>query len=293
MKLLHIGLPKCGSTFLQKDILPEVANKLNIKYQHHYWAILNKERKKLYQLKNSKKLNYHLPNKFIISNQSMFSRGWEFFNIHESFKHIKNNFSKDTIILIVIRNPYEFFNSIYCQTIHDMNIVRPEKFFYHDKKSVNIRIKNKYNLYNFDYVKLISLYKSYFKKVVVVKYENLQKLEFLKEIFNLDGEYLKYLKKNNYKIYNKSISRFAINFILFLNNFFNVEKYDKFIRNNIKPSNKIFGKIKNKILRQFLLRPLFQKKIDKILPYRKYRIKKSYIPININNEISKYKKLKF
>ena len=32
MKLLHIGLGKCGSTFLQNDILPKFAKKNGIEY---------------------------------------------------------------------------------------------------------------------------------------------------------------------------------------------------------------------------------------------------------------------
>ena len=39
-----------------------------------------------------------------------------------------------------------------------MNIVKPENFFYIDEKEIKIREKGKFNLYNFDYPKLISLY---------------------------------------------------------------------------------------------------------------------------------------
>jgi len=174
-----------------------------------------------------------------------------------------------------------------------MKIINPDKYFYIDDKEMNIRVNNKFNLHNFNYFKLISLYKSYFKKVVVVKYENFQNLNFLKDIFNLDDEYLQELKKDISKYYNKSISKFGINFILFLNKFFDVSKSQIFIRKSIKPSNNIIFKIKNKLLSLFLLRGFFQSIFDRILPYKKYYINRKFIPIDIEKEILEYDKLDF
>ena len=293
-KLLHIGLTKCGSTFLQKEIFPAVASKLKINYIDLYKIDFLKIKKKhirFHALENVREIDKKFPKKFILSNESLFSRSSEFSNIFKSFEHIKKNFSENTTILIVIRNPYELLNSIYCQSIQSMNIVKPENYFYNLKKDNIHKSKHKFNLYSFDYDNLISLYKSYFKKVVVVKFEDLTNLNFLKEIFDLDEKFIATLKIKN-KTYNQSISRYGINFILFVNNFINIEKNQKKLMNLIKPSDKIFNKIKNKILSQFLLRNFFQSKFDKIIPYKKYYIKKSHIPINIEKEILKYHNLK-
>jgi len=297
VKLLHIGLGKCGSTFFQNEIFPKIAKKINSNYINIY-------KNDFFNIDNTK-INYSffenftnieslLPNDFIISNEDIFSKGWEFSRINKNFECIKDNFSNDTVILIIIRNPYDLLNSIYCQSIHNMKIVKPDKFFYIDGKELNIRVKNKFNLYNFNYTKLISLYKSYFKKVVVVKYENFQNLNFLKDIFNLDDGYIKELKKNTGKFYNKSISKYGIKFHLFLNNFFDLGKSQRFISKfYFNPSNNIIFKIRNKILGQFLLRRFFQFKFDKIMPYRKYNINRKFIPLNIEKEISEYDKLDF
>tara|TARA_B100000959_G_C14651327_1_gene488489 strand:- start:159 stop:683 length:525 start_codon:yes stop_codon:yes gene_type:complete len=174
-----------------------------------------------------------------------------------------------------------------------MRLVNPNKFFYIDDKELNIRVNYRFNLHNFNYSKLISLYKSYFKKVVVVKYENFQNLNFLKDIFSLDDEYVQNLRKNTSKYYNKSISKFGINFILFLNKFFDVSKSQEFIRKFINPPNNIIFKIKNRILSQFLLRDFFQFKFDVIVPYKKYYINRKFIPIDIEKEILEYDKLDF
>ena len=293
-KLLHIGLGKCGSTFLQKEIFPKLEKIINTNYIDVYKNNFFKIRDfKTCLFENSKNIENLLPNDFIISNESLFSKNWEFSRIEKNFEYIKDNFSNDTVILIIIRNPYDLLNSIYCQTIHEMRIVKPDKFFYIDDKNMNIRVNDRFNLHNFDYSKLISLYKSYFKKVVVVKYEKFQNLNFLKDIFSLDDEYLQNLKKNTNKYYNKSISKFGINFILFLNKFFDVSKSQKFIKKFINPSNNIIFKIKNKLLSLFYLRVFFQKIFDRIVPYKKYYINRKFIPIDIEKHISEYDKLNF
>ncbi len=296
VKLLHIGLSKCGSTFLQREIFPKIEKKINTNYIGIYKNDLFNIKKteiKYSAFENFKNIENLLPNDFIISNEGLFSKGWEFSRIKKNFECIKDNFSNDTVILIIIRNPYDLLNSIYCQNIHEMKIVKPDKFFYVDDKEINERVKNKFNLYNFNYSKLISLYKSYFKKVVVVKYENFKNLNFLKDIFSLDDEYIQELKKNTNQYYNRSISKSGINFILFLNKFFDVKKNQEFIRKNIKPSNNIIFKIRNRILGQFLLREFFQNIFDRIFPYKKYLINRKFIPINIEKEISEYNKLDF
>ena len=295
-KLLHIGLGKCGSTFLQREIFPKLEKIINTNYINLYkndFFNINLKKIKYSEFENFTNINDLLPNSFIISREDLFSKGWEFSRIEKNFECIKNNFSKDTVILIVIRNPYDLLNSIYCQSIHEMRIVKPDQFFYIDEKKKNIRIKNKFNLYNFNYSKLIFLYKSYFNKVVVVKYENLQNLDFLKGIFDLDNDCIEELKKNTNKFYNKSISKFGINFILFLNSFFDIEKNQVLIEKMTTPSDGRISKIKNKIFGLFNLRSFFQRRFDKIMPYKKYFINHKFIPIDIEKEILEYNKLDF
>lgn len=294
-KLLHIGLAKCGSTFLQQQILNEVAKKLKINYIKIYnneFVKIDRNKIKFHAFENYKNLEKLLPKNFIISSESLFSRRWEFSQTTKSFRYIKKNFSKNTVILIVIRQPYELLNSIYCHSIQEMNIIKPEKFFYLKKFDRQIRKKNKFNLYNFDYEKLIALYKSYFTKVIVVKHEDLKSLKFLKKIFKLNNKFIKRIKDKKI-IYNRSMSKLSINSLLFLNDYVNIKKSQDFLKKLRNEPKTNIDKIKNKLLSQFLLRSIFQGKIDKILPYTKYKIDKKYIPINIDYEISKYKSLKY
>ena len=292
-KVLHVGLGKCGSSFLQSEIFPRISKKIKVDYidmrENKFFKI---DYNKFHILENLKNISEILPRNFIMSHEDLFSRHWEFSRIERSFNFVKNNFSSDTVILLIIRNPYELLNSIYIQSIHELRYVKPENFFYLDDKSAALRTNNKFNLYNFDQSKLISLYKSYFEKVIVVKYENLNKLDFLKDIFNLDDFFFEELKKNSLKIHNRSISKYGVNFILFLNDLFDVKKFQLFVQNLIFKFEKTKFKIINKILAVFILSLFFQKIFDKIIPYKKYYIKKKYIPIDIKEEILKYEKLK-
>ena len=285
MKLLHIGLTKTGSTSLRRYIFPKIAEKLKINFLD-----IPDLPEKLLKSENFEK---SLPKNFIISRENLFAQNHEFNDIFKSFNIIKKNFSKDTIILIVLRNPYELLNSLFLTSIHSLNINQPENFFYINEVNKK-KIFNKYNLYNFDYNKLINLYKENFDKVIVVKYEEFPKLNFLKKIFDIDENFCNQLEKtfkNN--IVNRSISKNGINFILFLSKYLNLKKFDQNCRKKIIPSNNILIKVKNKLYWWLLIREFFQFKYDKVFSYKKYYINKSFIPINIDKLIEDYKNSRY
>lgn len=132
MKLLHIGLGKAGSTAIQKIVLPYISKIKKIDYLNIY-DFINYKNAKFHALENE--LNFHkkLPKKFIISNEGLFSRLWNFERIEESFNLIKLNFNQDTTILIVIREPYEYLNSVFCQRVGRLIRVTKKNFFINRK----------------------------------------------------------------------------------------------------------------------------------------------------------------
>lgn len=240
-----------------------------------------------HSLENISQLEEKLPNDFILSHEELFSHTWEFNKIQKGFELIKKNFKNDTVIFLVLRNPYDLLNSIYVQNIMQMQISKPNKFFFIDKN--NLYQKYRYNLDQFDYNILVSLYKNYFKKVVVVKYEELHELSYLKELFNIDDNFLEYLKTKSNKIFNPSVSSFGINTFLFLNKFIDLRKNQNLIQDLIRQSlsdyqstNKYFYKIKYRLLSYLKLKELFQYKIDRIFKLKKYKINKDYITLNLD-----------
>tara|TARA_B100000700_G_C14847139_1_gene762157 strand:+ start:124 stop:930 length:807 start_codon:yes stop_codon:yes gene_type:complete len=266
-KLLHIGLGKCASSFLQHEIFPRIGREYNISYNPSIFLQQTKKNFKFHIFEDVKDFQKNLPNNFILSYEDLFSKEWEFSRINKSFEYIKNNFSNDTVVLIIIRNPYDLLSSIFCESIEKIMYVDPKNFFYNENID-NIRFNGKFNLYNFDYNKLISLYKSYFKKVIVVKYENLNDLNFLKKIFDINYDIIKKFNIKN-KIQNRSLSEVEIKSLIFLNKILGNKKSIKFLRKT------------------------YLKLIMKLLPYKKYYFNKNFIPIDINNQISEYNNLKF
>ena len=288
IRLLHIGLGKCGSCYL-KQIFREISKKKNLEMIDIY-KYIDKKKIQRHYLENENNLENRFPKNYILSKRSLFSKRWEFNQLEISFEYLKRNFSSDTTILLVLRNPYDLLNSIYLQAIQVFEIKKPSEFFYVEKNDIE-RKDGMFNLYNFDYKFLISLYKSYFKNVIVVKYEDLNNLNFLHKIFNFDENFLRYLQKYKDIHYNRSISSVGVSTFMFLNKFFDLKKYQRLIKKKITYTNNPVYKIKNRILRQFLLREFFQEKFDKIFPYKKFYIDKKFIPINIDDATKEYNDL--
>jgi len=115
-----------------------------------------------------------------------------------------------------------------------------------------------------------------------VKYEDLHKFSYLKELFAVEDDFLEYLNTKRENTFNPSISKLGVNFFLFLNRFINLEKNQNSISNFLhKPSNKYLYKIKWKLFSFLKLKEFFQYKVDKMLKVKKYYIDKSFIPIDI------------
>lgn len=293
-KLLHIGLPKCGSTFLQKEIFPEISKEMNIS------KFTEKEIKN--EILNNKNINYHpleneinlenkLPQDFIFSYEGLFSYKDEFSRIDKSFELLSKNFSRDVNVLLIIRNPYDFLNSIYAQAIQSMYIIKPENFFYLDESEI-IRKNGKYNLHKFDYGYLISLYKSYFKRVIVIKYENLTDFSYLKEIFDLDIKLIEKLNLKKDRLVHRSFSQTSIKIINWIHKYINLNNINIFLRSCIKNDDKKSSAVKNRLIYfiYHFYRGIF-KLFDQIYPYKKNYISKNLIPINIEKRINEYNRL--
>ena len=142
-------------------------------------------------------------------------------------------------------------------------------------------------------MRLINLYKSYFNMVIVEKYENLNELLFVRQLFKIENTTYKKLKiKFKKKKWNKSLSKTAVKTIFFLNNLYPVKKIDEFFRHKIVRSDKLLLRIKNKFFSLFLPREIFQNYIDKIpFVYKKYKINRKSIPLDLDIITEKYKKL--
>ena len=91
-KLVHIGLPKCGSTYLQRVVFPEIEKEMNTNIIKK--EFMDGENDLIFNvLQNEKRLENDLPSSFILSNESLFSTTKEFDKVSEAFELIKKFFS--------------------------------------------------------------------------------------------------------------------------------------------------------------------------------------------------------
>jgi hypothetical protein len=128
--------------------------------------------------------------------------------------------------------------------------------------------------------------------VIVEKYEDLNELLFVRQLFKIENTTYKKLKIKFKKKWNKSLSKTAVKTIFFLNNLYPVKKIDEFFRHKIVRSDKLLLRIKNKFFSLFLPREIFQNYIDKIpFVYKKYKINRKSIPLDLDIITEKYKKL--
>jgi len=295
IKIVHIGLGKSATSVLQERVFPEICNRLNLKYinvrnfirTNHIGSPLIKQ--KYHPLEESN--NIDLPKRFLISSEDLVGMDWRPQNFAKAFEINKKIFSEDCKILITIRKPSDLLNSTYIQTIQNFNIVKEEDFFIFEKDKLSTN--NKFNLYYFDYNKLIDLYRSFYKNVIVVKYEDIKKLHFLDKLCDLDKDFKKKLEISMEKYHlNKSFSTIGVKIFFAFNKFFNLKKFQNFIYNKIYfykyRNNNIFNKIKIKFLAQMVFRNKIHQ-LDKIkIFYVKYNIVKEKLPIDIDKLDSEY-----
>ena len=112
MKYVHIGLGKNGTSFLQNEVFPKISNLLNIKYynkdiNHDFLSLDN----------------------YFVSFEDLVGEFFSPTTWEESLKINIEKFGKDANIIITIRNPIDYFTSMFCQSYHSFQIGPEEEFF--------------------------------------------------------------------------------------------------------------------------------------------------------------------
>ena len=298
MKIVHIGFGKTGTTYLQNFVFPKISKILDIPYIEFDGYYDKKVKKK--KIRYSPLENYSikkLPEKFFMSSEDLIGIKWQMEEMTRAFEINQNFFDKDCTILITIRRPSDIFNSIYIQNIHNFNLVEERSFFINkNQQNLTEDDEKKFNLFNFSYKTIIDLYKSFYHKVIVIKYEEISNLKFLKKILPKDNQIISKAEfaigKN--KEINKSFSRIGVKTFFFLNNFFNLEKFQKSVENKIKsnPIN-LYQKLCNKLFAQMNIRNKIHS-FDKInFLYSKYKINLNNLPVDIFKLDKEYEDTKY
>ena len=310
LNIVHIGMPKVATTTLQNKIFPIIAKNTSRK------LLLYKDLKK--NLGKSNFINHYFKIKKIkkqnclISFESLISIDANPFFYKKNFKFIEKTFGFNSHIIIILKNPINFLNSIYLQNINNLNLKTEEEFFVSKDKYKKFIKKNKpsysashWCLEEFSQNRLINLYKNSFKKVTVLKIDALKDPNIISKTFNLSLRESKkitqlfLIKKLNMSpgVYIVKLA-FLINTILklFNSSLLDLYKFQKIIHDRIDKS-----KIKNfNFLRRFLkliffllnFRFIYQQILLKISKDKPYNLNlKKFKYFNIKRELKFYNNL--
>ena len=310
IKIIHIGMPKVATTTLQHEIFPIIA-----KITERKLILYNKLIK---ILGKSDLINHYFKiEKFnnqncLVSFESLISIDANPYFYKENLKLIKKTFGFESHVIIILKNPIKFLNSIYLQNINNLNLKTEENFFF-TKNKYRKFLREKKSLYsashwcleNFSQKKLINLYKNSFRRVTIMKIDAFKDPKIISKIFNISlKESIKIARIFSKKRLNKSPGikivkiNFFINKILKIFNLSLLDLYNFQKKMHHKIDN---SKIKNfNILRKFLklifylfnFRFISQGILLKIFKDKPYQINfKKFKYFNIKQELKFYDNL--
>jgi len=310
--IIHIGLGKAASSTMQSKIFNLIAENLGYYYISNKSEVKNKidldlknqmtkHCTKMILGLNVDKIDF--PNFSLVSNEGFSSYRQPHFYEEFAQKNLEA-FGEDVHIVLIIRKPSNFLNSIYVQCcVHEKPIVPPEFFFINEKNYSERYPENTYNISKADTFKLIEYYKSRFRKVSILKYEVLKNGNYLQKIFKFDDITKNKISKifESIKI-NRSLGKNGLRFLTLINNTLQIfgfsfkPKYsNKILLLRLTDYNKIetlkqkkfFIKIITKI-NKILLNPIF---IDKIFGYKKIKINFDSLNIDIKKLDEEYDRI--
>ncbi len=293
---VHIGFGKTATTTLQQNVFPKLCKFINFQYWKNNSVLAAQIKLHYIKLELGLKCDpINFPDKILISNESLCA--WDPYYWEEYAEKNLIAFGKKTHIILTIREPKSYLTSIYTQLcLHELKgIQKPEYFFLTDDMYSERLPAPKFAIEKFSYNKVIDFYKHRFDKVTVIKYEHLDQLTFLIELFSITENQLKILKdKFKIKTFNRGFSIRGVNYTFKLSKFLNLFKLSlgseinndiinklKFDNNkkslNISKSNFRHGIIL-RLFRELNWRHFVQERLDRLLPYKKYKLNFTKLP---------------
>lgn len=260
---IHIGMPRTATTFFQQKVFPFLPEFETVGLdQSHYSESFNKLQfsdDSLYDpseiLKQKEKWK---KNKILISNENFIGQSTHFNHINRSIiaNRLKEAFP-EAKILLVLRNQIDLLASIYAINLHWKETRKIDDIIwnpFHNKKTKTIGgpATSYYNtleafesLNGYNYTPLIDLYKSLFKDVKVLLFEDLIQQpdifsEQLASFFKVDKSFISKQIEEQPKI-NAGVTKKQTNKLISLN------RYSIFFENN-----RFISRICNKLRRAIL-----------------------------------------
>ena len=214
--IVHIGLPKTGTTSLQKNLFPLLCIENNILYNPPEYSKI-KDKDSLFYIDDKKKFEKVLQeNDVLISEEGLV--GWNPRNWQSASERVLDLFGRRAKIVITIRDPIDYLTSVWIQQIQEGRIIEPSNFFLnridYDKKNPLMK-NNSLDYFDFDsldYEFLYKLYSERFDEVYILPLSQISSIYPFKSLYRLSDESIASYRKNflNSKKQNISFSRVAI-----------------------------------------------------------------------------------
>jgi hypothetical protein len=260
--ILHIGMPKSASTFLQKQVFPNLEDVLfctyrnpifdairKLEFKHRHMVDLDQIKIELDQYLETVKEKHVL-----ISNEMIFGNPWHNFMNHSDMAYFLKILFPEAKILTVLRKQDDFLSSAYLQAIrigfpqkkkHFFNLTDGEFGDYNYNGGMNIDAKS-VDLYHF-----IKAYEDHFGKenIKLLPFELFKKdkKQFLEIIYSEYG--LTPYFPENYKSVNKGYTSLTLPMSRF---------FRKFIKHNQSSG---YGFFRERPFRGYLLKNYEKSKI--------------------------------
>ncbi len=309
MLILHIGFGKCGTTSLQKHVLPAledmgVVDSYNpVEIKTALGLFRRGDRRQIPVLRRF--FETHADRKILISLESLI--GWNPAIWQERLDMNRAAFPADTILLITLRDPEGFLRSFYQQNLHQGHVVPPEEYLLgranYDAATLTARpqIAEIFSVDDFHYRSIINDYAAAFSKTVVLSAKNLNTLDFLPALdIQPSADQLEQLRRNMNTggVENRAYSKTAMAMTLGRERLLNkmglktLSSYDHDyrIRFLAPPATGKRASLPRRILRRVLRifrlprwRSLMSQGLDKMVPYKPY-ILPTHIPRGIHFE---------
>ena len=292
-RILHIGMGKTGSTTLQRKFFPKLCRDLDMSYNPIELVnllvkyskspvseeIINELRKKILSYEN-----------LFLSSEAFV--GWNPHNWNKNCQYLRNLFPENTYIILVIRDPKDYFRSVYLQQLQQGNILPPHNFFVtsetynYFKYHLSQNGLQMFDVDKFNYCNLVRLYQDAFSKIFVVNFNEVFRLEFMRTILekeNFDTNIIDDFDIGK-KIYNRSYSKTSVFLTIYrekLLNFFNfktISSHDLVheLNRNVKNHSDF------PFSRFFRWRWVMHGFVDRIIPYKEYKLPKD---LYLNNDL--------
>ena len=215
-KIVHIGLPKTGTTTLQRHFFPKFCEDNGILFNPPEFTKITKQRL-TYSKADLTALNMVFSKHDVLLSQEGLV-DWNPRNWAAASDRALELFGEDAIVVITIRDPVEYMTSVFVQKLHEGNIIKPEEFFVSSHKyDVLMPFLPERSLVRFDhqrldYEYLISLYKKKFKDVYIVPLSRIDTLYPFSSVCGISTESLERYKEALKKAprENRSYSKLAV-----------------------------------------------------------------------------------